>query len=344
MALSKDTTRQQGGSGPMPGKLTARMKTGQTFYEGSLICTDTTTGYDVVGSTATTLLARGVYIGKQKTNSGTSGAEVVDVYPGLWRFTNGGDITIAHRGQKCYLSDDETVYLASTGRSEAGVIDDVDAAGVWVIVGPYPVPGATYVTTTGTQTLTNKTLTTPTIASAANMAWYTGKKGVIEIDLGSITDADGDQAKFANGGADGMTIADFKAVCYRINNAVSPPKNLFGFGIPADADVTANMTLKFKCSKSGATVGDATTIAVELFNQVTGALHDADADYGGTTGALVGDATAKTIADLSLTLALANLPAAGSKVSGTFKPTDGTLGTDDLLIHRMWVEYTKTTT
>jgi len=344
MALSEDTIRQQYGSGPMPGVLKARMKTSQTFYCGSLICTDTTTGYDVVGSTATTLLARGVYLGPTVTNSGASGAKEVDVQPGVFRFTNGGDITVAHRGQKCYLSDDDTVYLASTGRSEAGIIDDVDAAGVWVVVGPYPVPGATYVTLTGTQTLTNKTLTAPTIASAANMAWYTGHKGVIEIPLGDICDADGDRAKFANGGADGLTIADSEAVCYRINNSASPPKNIFGFGIPADADVTANMTLKFKCSKSGATIGDATTIAVELFNQVTGALHDADADYGGTTNALVGDATAKTIADLSLTLALANLPVAGSKVSGTFKPTDGTLGTDDLLIHRVWVEYTKLAT
>jgi hypothetical protein len=80
---------------------------------------------------------------------------------------------------------------------------------------------------------------------------------------------------------------------------------------------------------------------LEAFNQVSGALHDADTDYGGATGALVGDADAKTIAVLSRTLALANLPAVGSKVSLTFKPTDGTLGTDDLLIHRVWVEYTK---
>ena len=80
---------------------------------------------------------------------------------------------------------------------------------------------------------------------------------------------------------------------------------------------------------------------MELFNQVDGALHDADADYGGTTDALTGDVDAKTIATLELTLTAADLPAVGSKVSGTFKPTDGTLGTDDLLIHRVWVEYTR---
>lgn len=169
----------------------------------------------------------------------------------------------------------------------------------------------------------------------------TSTLGVVEIPLGDIYDADGDRAKFANGGADGVTIADSKAVCYRINNSANPPHNLTGFGVPHDADVTANMTLKFMVSKSGATVGDATTIDVEAFNQVNGLLHDADADYGGTTDAVVGDVAAKTLDVLSLTLALANLPAAGSRVSLTFHPTDGTLGTDDLMIHRMWVEFTR---
>jgi hypothetical protein len=166
-------------------------------------------------------------------------------------------------------------------------------------------------------------------------------KGTIEIALGDIYDADGDRAKFANAGADGVTITDSKAVCYRINDSANPPHNLCGFVVPADADVTANMTLKFLVSKSGNTDADDTTITVEAFNQVAGALHDADDDYGGTTNALVGNAAAKTLTTLSLTLALANLPAVGSGVSLTFHPTDGTLGTDDLLIHRIWVEYTK---
>jgi len=171
----------------------------------------------------------------------------------------------------------------------------------------------------------------------------TSTQGVIEIDLGSITDADGDFTKFANGAGDGMTVADSKTVCFRINNAGAPPKNLCYFGVPYDADITANMTLKFLVSKSGATnnAGNTTTITVEAFNQVDGALHDADGDYGGTTGAVVPDVAAKTLDVLSLTLALADLPAVGSKVSLTFKPTDGTLDTDDFMIHRMWVEYTR---
>lgn len=182
-----------------------------------------------------------------------------------------------------------------------------------------------------------------TVANALDEIYVdaTSTLGTIEIPLGTITDADGDFTKFADGGADGMTIADSKAVCFRINNAGPPPQNLCSFAIPYDANVTADMTLNFMCSKSGATAGDATTITAALYNQVDGALHDADANYGGATSALVGDAAAKTIDVITLTLANANLPAAGSNVSMSFAPTNGTLGTDDLLIHRIWVTYTR---
>jgi len=94
-------------------------------------------------------------------------------------------------------------------------------------------------------------------------------------------------------------------------------------------------------SKTGATVGDATKITVEAFNQVDGATHDADADYGGDTDAVVGDAVAKTLDVLTLVLAAVNLPAAGSRISLSMHPKDGTLGTDDLCIHRVWAEYTR---
>lgn len=194
----------------------------------------------------------------------------------------------------------------------------------------------------GYQDSGNKT-TAATVDEALDALFVEGTstQGVIELPLSSFADADGDMAKFANGGADGLTLVDSKSFALRFNNAAAPPKMIGGFGVPYDADVTANMTLKFLVSKSGATLADATTITVEAFNQVNGALHDADADYGGATDAVVGDVAAKTLDVISLTLALANLPAVGSRVCLTIKPTDGLLGTDDFLIHRIWVEYTR---
>ena len=133
-------------------------------------------------------------------------------------------------------------------------------------------------------------------------------QGYVDIPLTSWGDADGDVVKFANGTTDGLTIADSKAVALRFNNSANPPKIISGFVVPFDADITANMTLSAIVSKSGATIGDATTLVFEAFNQVSGLLHDADVDYGGTTGAVVGDAAAKTTTTLTRTLTAANLP------------------------------------
>jgi len=92
------------------------------------------------------------------------------VRPGVFKFANSanGDlIAQANVCADCYIVDDNTVALTDGGgtRSRAGKIVGVDSDGVWVVVGPYPIPGATYVTLTGIQTLTNKTLTAPTLTA-----------------------------------------------------------------------------------------------------------------------------------------------------------------------------------
>jgi hypothetical protein len=104
------------------------------------------------------------------------------------------------------------------------------------------------------------------------------------------------------------------------------------------------MTLKVLASKSGATSGDAVTFTVTAFNQPSGALHDADADFGGTSSAMVGTATAKTVQLCTLTLASANLADSPANTSLSIKPTGGLLGTDDVTIHALWLEYERIVT
>jgi hypothetical protein len=90
-------------------------------------------------------------------------------------------------------------------------------------------------------------------------------------------------------------------------------------------------------------VADATTFTVTAFFQTVAALHDADADCGGTTSALTGNATAKTVAELTLSITGADLPPSPSVLTFSIKPTDGTLGTDDAIVHGIWFEYTRKT-
>jgi len=133
---------------------------------------------------------------------------------------------------------------------------------------------------------------------------------------------------------------DVESLGIRWNNHATPDPVMTGVMMPSDLDETKDVVLHILASKTGATLGDAVTFTVTAFFQTVGALHDADADLGGASSAMIGDAAAKTLAELTLTLALADVPAFPCKLTFTIQPTDGLLGTDDVIIHAMWLEYT----
>ena len=95
------------------------------------------TGYSTPGTTATGLIADGVYQETVDNSGGADGAVTVNVVKGVFRFNNSAAadaIAIAQIGDTCYIVDDQTVAKTDgTGsRSSAGTIVDVDASGVWV--------------------------------------------------------------------------------------------------------------------------------------------------------------------------------------------------------------------
>lgn len=139
----------------------------------------------------------------------------------------------------------------------------------------------------------------------------------------------------------GFDLTDSEAFGIRWNNHATPGAIMTSFTAPTDRKPGTDLTLKLLCSKTGATGADATTFTIAAFNNVAGALHDADADFGGATDAIVGNATAKTVQQVERALASANL-VDGANVTMTLKPTDGLLGTDDIVLLRVQVEYEAT--
>jgi hypothetical protein len=127
----------------------------------------------------------------------------------------------------------------------------------------------------------------------------------------------------------------------RWNNHANPDPISCSISTPADFDNSQDVTMNILAAKTGATSGDAVTWLVEAFNNVDAALYDADADYGGTSSAMTGADTAKTAQLETLTLAAADLPAANSVIVLTLQPTDGTLGTDDVIVLGVWLNYTR---
>lgn len=160
--------------------------------------------------------------------------------------------------------------------------------------------------------------------------------GAIDIATGALL------AVFANGASTtpGTQFTDSKTSAIRWNNDAAPGAIAVNVPMPQDLDDAANVVFHALVSKTGATLADATKLTVGAYEHIPGALHDADADFGGDTGAVTGDATAKTVTELTLTFTAANIHAAPSSICLTIKPKAGTLGTDDFLLHSAWLEYT----
>jgi hypothetical protein len=184
------------------------------------------------------------------------------------------------------------------------------------------------------------------VTALQSMAGQTGGPGTIWFPLSTLWLAStGVQlAVFADGASatPGTQLTDSEALTIRWNNHATPTAVGCQFLMPRDCDTNSPMVLNALCGKTGATVGDATTLTVAAYNSgVVGALHDADANFGGVSNALTGNATAKTVAHLTRTLAAADLAPYPASTTITLKPTDGLLGTDDFLLHAVWLTYTR---
>jgi hypothetical protein len=190
------------------------------------------------------------------------------------------------------------------------------------------------------------TLATDDLIINSSYLTYTKRPAVprVFIDLrAAILAAGTPMAAFADNAASqpGVTLDNTHAVGIRWNDAATQVAIWSSFELPADMDVTKPSVIVVLASKSGATGGDATTFDVGIYEQVAGALEDATTNLGGTTSALVGTATAKTVSKLTLGLAANKFTAGPHRVSVTIKPTNGTLGTDDCICNGFWLEYTK---
>jgi hypothetical protein len=139
----------------------------------------------------------------------------------------------------------------------------------------------------------------------------------------------------------GYAVVDAEAQGVRWNNNATQDQPVaFRFTTPNIGDELL-ATLRVRASKTGATVGDATTFTVTLFVMSVGLLHDASSNTGGTTTAMTGNATAKTIQEVTLAL-LGSTLLPNTTYVGSITPTSGTLGTDDVTMIDLFVQLAPT--
>lgn len=133
-ALAKDR--------PIPSRDAMRfsdpVKQAAVIYKGALVVLDAS-GDAMPGNTIANgaAVVRGVAATAADNTDGGDGAIRVEVMRGCFRFANSSStdaITRAEIGDTAYVVDDQTVAKTdgSSARIAAGIIRDVDAAGVWV--------------------------------------------------------------------------------------------------------------------------------------------------------------------------------------------------------------------
>lgn len=106
------------------------------LFTGALVMRNAA-GYLVQGQTATGLVGVGVCQKVVDNSAGANGDLRADFELDVHQFDNSSgadEITIADIGALCYAVDDQTVAKTngSNSRSPAGLIENVDAQGVWV--------------------------------------------------------------------------------------------------------------------------------------------------------------------------------------------------------------------
>ncbi|MEI2742725.1 MAG: hypothetical protein V9G63_16300 [Candidatus Competibacter sp.] len=107
------------------------------IYAGALVVANAA-GYAAPGSAAAGLIALGraeEYIGN---NPGADGAKVIRVRRKkafLYANSVTDAVVQADTGKPCYIQDDQTVCHTATGKSVAGTVVGLEAAGVWVHIG-----------------------------------------------------------------------------------------------------------------------------------------------------------------------------------------------------------------
>lgn len=286
---------------------------GAKAYEGAMFCRRLADGYGVRAGTASTGRVIGIARATTATCSTSGDTNVNLLTGGVFAISVHGSTppVLADIGKLVYASDDQTVSKVPSDGPVAGTLVGFEADTGRALV---------YIS--------------PESTSDTGFAYK-------EIPLYAILAAGTPMAAFADNVASnpGITLADSKAMGIRWNNAASQTAVWMRFTLPDDIDINQDAVLEVYASKTGATVGDATTFTITAFNNALGALHDADTDFGGATSAMTGNATAKTVQKVTRTLALADLGVAGEPVSFSIKPTDGTLGTDDVIVEGIKLKY-----
>lgn len=251
---------------------------------------------------------------------GANDAFDVEVDYGVFGFAVSG--TAPKPGDKLYVVDNQTVSISDNGGTRG-------FAGICTEYRPLVFGGSNLAFC----------YMGPAVPSSPGASTGATTSTLERFNIMSALTGGAPMAAFSNGASavPGTEFTDSKICSVRWNNNATLNPIQMTVYLPAPSDPAAPAVLHLHCSKVGATLGDATTFTVQAFAASVGGLHDAGADMGGTSSAVVGNAATKTVQEVTLTLLGANLPDTACELTITIQPTNGTLGTDDMCLHSAYI-------
>ncbi len=300
---------------------------------GKMVCANAS-GYAVPAADTAGLKLLGV---AQETVDNSAGANddlnVVVRRKGVFDFA-ATSISQAMVGKQMFVKDAETVDESSTNLVPAGELVEylsTTRGRIAVDVGIGAAAGAVSIADAGA-------FTTAANVEAAIQELYqhimTANASVV-IPLTSMTLEDGTPlAKFSDGAlaTPGLAQISNAEQVIRYNNHATPTKVAFSVPLPDDFKATSLHSLVVLAKMSGAT--DTPDLEVECYLNDAGQNIGVDVEIdGGTTIAAYTAGPQGPII---------NLPVAGmNTLTGVFGPKAGELGTDDLLIYGVKLNYTR---
>ena len=320
--------------------------TATTIYGGTFVCVNAG-GYALPGADTAALIFQGVATG-YVANAGANGAKNVIVRRrGLVKATFATAISQANVGDNVFLADDNNVDVVANVSNAifCGIVAKyIDTTHAWIDIEPAirQADVATHVADTSAAHAASSIsiadsgslITGTTVETAlAELAQHNkSAQKCVPIPLACLALEDGTPlAKFANGDSatPGFSQESNKEVVLRWNNHGTPTKvAVFGLSLPPDLDPAAAVAVHWRAKMSGA--NDTPVLEHECY------LGAGDTDCAGTDDEIDG---AATLTEYTSSIAHGDVGGSPEELTLIFGPKAGEIGTDDLLIYSVWLEY-----
>jgi hypothetical protein len=328
--------------GAIPKQSTVAMRANTLVIGGTIACIDTdgraagpAAGRNAIG------IFRADYDNRTTApEGGGAGAINAEILHGVFGF--GGEAGhLPAVGDVCYVADNQTVSTDSDSESRgiAGYCVAVEALNGITTYYVFMSPAVA-----GQIVIAAAVETRLTAAEADIDDLQTDcARGELYIPITACTNAGAPLVEFSDGETDGLELVDSEMVAFRWNPggtveqravlAVTVP-------LPQDLDAAADVVVHLAGARIGA--ADTTTVlAVGAFFQTMGAAYTAAANCGGNTTAW--DAATTVMAEKTVTIAAADVPAAPCLLTLTIEPS-AALDADDFVLCGLWLEYTRALT